>query len=350
MPRGGKSGNKGGTGNTGNKGGTGGNKGGTGQQGNKGGTGQQGNKGGTGQQGNDGNKKASGKQGNKGGTGQQGNDGNKGGAGKQGNKGGAGKQGNKGGGAPPGNLNSSSVKTKINKLFVEGFELDRRGDKTEALDQYREVIKLDPNHAEAHYNIARLLSQYFKSGDFVTSGSFENIVEHFQEAERCGYPKCVTLAEHGRIELLLFGEHGDLEKCFSPNRAHHEMILQHFKSLASTHVEASAEKSELVEAALIKFDYAQALMICATPENFPESCALAINELRSAVSQDSGSLTANTALATVLMQAGQNEEATNLFRRSLELRPGFLYPMAMVDLMMKSSKGGGTYDEKAMHI
>ena len=99
--------------------------------------GKPGNKGGGAPLGNKGNTSASGNQGNagnKGGSGNQGNTGNKGASGKKGNKGGA---------APSGNSNSASAKTKINKLFVEGFELDRRGDKTEALDQYREVIKLD---------------------------------------------------------------------------------------------------------------------------------------------------------------------------------------------------------------
>ena len=298
-----------------------------------------GNKGGSGNQGNVGNKGGSG--GNKGGSGNQGNTGNKSASGKKRNKGGA---------APSGNSNSSSAKTKVNKLFAEAYMLDRRGDKFEALDQYREVIKLDPNHAEAHYNIARVLSQYFTSGDFVTSGSFESIIEHFREAERCGCAQCVKLAEHGRIELLLFGEHGDLEKTFAPNAAHHAMILQHFKSLASTLVEALAAKSLLVEAALIKFDYAQALMTCAMPENLPESCALAIHELRIAVSLDHDSLTANTALATVLMQAGENAEAIEVFRRSLELRPGYMVPMKMIDLLMKQSKGGDNSNEKAMHI
>ena len=113
MPRGGIYGNKGGSGkqgNTGNKGGSGGNKGGSGNQGNAG------NKGGTGKQGNTG---------NKGGSGNQGNTGNKSGSG--------GNQGNTGNKSASGKKSKQMwsciwlFKTKVNKLFAEGFELNRRG-------------------------------------------------------------------------------------------------------------------------------------------------------------------------------------------------------------------------------
>ena len=62
------------------------------------------------------------------------------------------------GGARLGNSNSSSRAKKISTLFAMGVELDIHGEFLKALSKYREVIELEPKHADAHNCIGRLLT------------------------------------------------------------------------------------------------------------------------------------------------------------------------------------------------
>ncbi len=116
-----------------------------------------GNKGGSGKEGNIGNKGGYGVPGNKGGSGKEGDIGNKEGSGSIGNKGGSGSPGNKGG-APAGNTNASSAETKARKLFHEGEVLQRHGNSTAALEKYEAALKISPELCDAHNNIGVILS------------------------------------------------------------------------------------------------------------------------------------------------------------------------------------------------
>ena len=122
--------------------------------------------------------------GNKGGSGKEGNIGNKGGSGKEGNignKGGSGSPGNKGGAPAAGNTNASSAETKARKLFHEGDVLQRHGNSTAALDKYEAALKFSPELCDAHNNIGVILSSRFEAGDR-PAGRFSIIGEHFEKA------------------------------------------------------------------------------------------------------------------------------------------------------------------------
>ena len=113
--------------------------------------------------------------GNKGGTAQPGNSNA---LGNKGNKGAAGAApgnsyslGNKGG-AALGNTSSSSPANKASKLFAQGLELERHSDIIKAIIAYRAVIQLEPEHADAHSCLARLLSIEFLRGHRVISGRY----------------------------------------------------------------------------------------------------------------------------------------------------------------------------------
>ena len=54
--------------------------------------------------------------------------------------------------------------------------MERHGDDIEAMFKYREVIQLYPEHADANYYLARLLSLRFVRGDFVASGDHSQIM------------------------------------------------------------------------------------------------------------------------------------------------------------------------------
>ena len=90
------------------------------------------------------------------------------------------------GGARLGNSNSSSRAKKISTLFAMGVELDNHGEFLKALSKYREVIELEPKHADAHNCIARLLTQRYYQGDFFNSGSFLQIAERYKIADSGG--------------------------------------------------------------------------------------------------------------------------------------------------------------------
>ena len=124
--------------------------------------GKKGNKGGAGQPKNKGNKKAAGRKENKGNlAGQPENKGNLAGQPKnKGNLDAAGQPNNKGG-ARLGNSNSSSRRKKVFNLFKMGIQLDGHGDYINTISKYREVIELEPEHPDANYCIARLLSQRY---------------------------------------------------------------------------------------------------------------------------------------------------------------------------------------------
>jgi tetratricopeptide (TPR) repeat protein len=125
--------------------------------------------------------------GNKGGSGKQGNTGNKGGSGKVGNKGGSGSTGNKGG-ASAGNTNASSAETKALKLFDEGEVLQRHGNSTAAHDKYVAVLKISPEHSYAHNNIGMILASRYRlyaAGDR-PAGLFSMICEHFEKGAHGG--------------------------------------------------------------------------------------------------------------------------------------------------------------------
>ncbi len=64
-----------------------------------------------------------------------------------------------------------------------GLELDNHGEFLKALSKYREVIELEPKHADAHNCIGRLLTLRYYQGDFFNSGSFLQIAEHYKIAD-----------------------------------------------------------------------------------------------------------------------------------------------------------------------
>jgi tetratricopeptide (TPR) repeat protein len=44
-------------------------------------------------------------------------------------------------------------------LYMLGQELQRKGDRAGAIARWRQVIKIDPSHSQALYNLSRLLAQ-----------------------------------------------------------------------------------------------------------------------------------------------------------------------------------------------
>jgi tetratricopeptide (TPR) repeat protein len=121
--------------------------------------------------------------GNKGGSGRPGNTGNKGGSGKEGNKGGSGSPGNKGGAAAAGNTNASSAETKARRLYLDGEQLHRHGNLTAAHEKYVAALKIDPELSDAHNNIAMILASRYRlyaAGDR-PAGLYSIICEHFEK-------------------------------------------------------------------------------------------------------------------------------------------------------------------------
>ena len=149
---------------------------------------------------------------------------NKGGGAPEGN---SNSLGNKGGAAPLGNSNSSSHEKKANTLFTQGRELERYGDDIGAMSKYREVIQLYPEHADANYCLARLLSLRFYNGDFVVSGDHSQIIKHYEVAHRGG----CKLAMHNMRKLQYQGDHR--EKIAQPSDKDCVALVEHFRTFAA---------------------------------------------------------------------------------------------------------------------
>jgi tetratricopeptide (TPR) repeat protein len=217
-------------------------------------------------------------------------------------------------------------------LFEEGRRFDEQGDYIKALVEYREVIRLVPEHANANYCIARLLAIQFQQGDYVTSGPFPQIVEHYRIALRGGYEG----AKRGLCEFLFNGDHdGEQGEC-RPHPDHWEEILEHYKSVAA---KAQAESDALsgrpdllCTASLAHTLYAQIVMTCtSTAENNAAALVLAESELRIAVTQDPRSLKANTDLASCLMKGRKAADAIEYFKLALAIQPNHSYAIASLN-------------------
>ena len=263
--------------------------------------------------------------------GKPGNKGNKQATGKKNNKGGAAPPGNlnalenTGGAATVGNTNSSSREKKISSLLAVGLELDRHGAFNDAMSKYREILELDPMHADTHYSIGRLLSRQFYQRDLVNSGPFPLIVEHLRIADRGGCKQ----AKNCLCQVLLNGNHvGELGEC-RPHPMDFEEVLEHYK-LVVAKVEAENMASPghpalLAASSLAHLDYALALMTCYNPEDHVAVHVLAESELRIAVEQNPRSFKANIDLATCLMRVKRNADAIDCFKLVLAIRPNNLY-------------------------
>ena len=234
--------------------------------------------------------------------------------------------GNKGGAAPAGNSNSSSLAKKVSNLFEEGRRFDDHGDYINALSKYREVIGLVPEHAEANYRVGRLLVIRRWQSDFVNSGPFWKIVEHYRIAERGGYEG----AKLALCELLFNGDHDAEQGECRPHPDNWEEILEFFK-IKAVKVQAKSDASPgndklLADASLAHNLYAQVVMTCTdNAENNAAALVLAESVLRIAVRQNPRSLKATTDLATCLMKAKKAVDAILEFKLALIIQPSNSY-------------------------
>jgi tetratricopeptide (TPR) repeat protein len=281
------------------------------------------NKGGAGQPKNKGNKKAAGQPKNKGNldaAGQKENIGNLAGQPKnKGNRKAAGQPRNKGGAAPNGNSNSSSRRKKVLNLFKMGSEFDRQHDYINAILKYREVLELEPEHPDANYCIARLLFERYNQNDFVNSGSFARIIDHFKIAESGG----CKIAKNSMIKLLFNGEHGENGEC-KPNPDNYKEILDHHKLLVSeaeVELQTSPTAALLIASSLTHNLLAEVLIMCSTTENFPANIIFAESESRIAVAQNPSSSKVNIDLASVLMKRNDIAGAIDCLKTFLIIRP-----------------------------
>jgi tetratricopeptide (TPR) repeat protein len=240
----------------------------------------------------------------------------------------------KGAGAPAGNSNSSSLEKKVSKLFEEGRRFDEDGDYVKALSKYREVIGLVPEHAEANYCVSRLLFMRRSQGDFVTSGPFWKIVEHYRIAERGGYEG----AKLALCELLFNGDHdGEQGEC-RPHPDNWEEILEFFK-IKAVKVQAKSDALPengklLADASLAHNLYAQVVMTCTdNAENNAAALVLAESVLLIAVTQNPRSLKATTDLASCLVKAKKVERAILEFKLALIIQPSFSYAIDSLKIL-----------------
>ena len=127
--------------------------------------------------------------------------------------------------------------TQTRRLKEEGFAFDHHSDDINSLSKCRKVIE--------HDCICRLLAHKLSQVDFINSGSFPQIVEHFRIADRGGCRQ----ANAGLFKFLVNGENCNLK----PHPDHFKEIVDYYKSLAAqakAEAETSPDRLSLLAASL----------------------------------------------------------------------------------------------------
>ena len=236
-------------------------------------------------------------------------------------------------GAPIRNSNSSSRAKKISTLFAMGVELDYHGEFLKAISKYREVIELEPKHADAHNCIARLMTLRYYQGDFFNSGSFLQIAEHYKIADSGG----CTFAKKNLYVLLFNGENGENGE-FKPSPENYKEIVEHFKlivSKAEAEYQELRDNASLLAAAFSHNQYAQVVFTCSTTENFAANIIIAESESRIAVAQDPSCSKYNADLASILTEANNIMGAIDYFKKALVIKPNCSYALEMLKSLQK---------------
>lgn len=230
--------------------------------------------------------------------------------------------GNKGG-APLGSSNSSSHEKKANTLFTQGRELERYGDDIGAMSKYREVIQLYPEHADANYCLARLLSLRYYNGDFVVSGDHSQIIKHYEVAHRGG----CKLAMHNMRKLQYQGDHREKEA--QPSDKDCVALVEHFRTFAAE-AQAVSDASPgqadlLVASSNAHFMFAHVVIRCSCAGTLPAAYTIAETEMLLSVKQDPSSFSKHAQLANIYWKSNMIDSAMTCFEKALKIKPNYTY-------------------------
>ena len=209
------------------------------------------------------------------------------------------------------NKKNDAASRKAERIFDEVLALERRGDNYEAQEKCKQVLELQPDHANALYMLGRLQQNCFFVGDLEHSGSFSEIETNLTKSvERGCQPALLALSR-----LLFFS----IDRDFTTNPAHYAEILACTKELACTLKTAEAYH-----------EYGQHLFKCCTDEDFPAALDLSLAAITTAIETGPPTFQYYTDLMNVSHLLHRLPEAIAAGKKALELRPNYSYAQDLV--------------------
>ena len=198
---------------------------------------------------------------------------------------------------------------------VLGGALAMQGKLPDAIEQFRKSIQIDPNYAEAHDNLGRILldmnrveeaARHFRVAVTLTPYLMSAIINHAACLSRMGFASAAFVP----LERMI-AAHPDLVIC--------RIALGNAQTRARNYAQAEATLLQAVE--LSKGSSAEALGLLAQAQARLGKDELALENFDKALKLDPNSPLATGGKASALQTLGRFEEADDLFLRAFDLDP-----------------------------
>ena len=187
-----------------------------------------------------------------------------------------------------------------------------------AIDDYNEVIRLNPNDYMAHYNIA-LSYQYGKK-------DLDSAIFHYSEVLQINPKHIKAYYQRGLIFSNVWANHFNCEKAIADlnevillSPEHYEAYVQRGYAYSRVNIEKSI--LDYTEAIRINPDYVQAYSMRGSAYEGKEEYDNAIMDYSKIISIDSNDALAYVYRASVYNKKGDNDKAISDFVKALMLSP-----------------------------
>jgi tetratricopeptide (TPR) repeat protein len=246
--------------------------------------------------------------------------------------------------------------TNLGALLVEsqislGPDKWDRGKLDEGIDHYRQALRLNPNDAEAHFNLGITLGML---------NDVDGAIRHYRQAVsiRPTYAKALYCLD---VALASEGEFHEAAECY-------RRVLEEEPSFAEAHYHlanallAEGHLDEAIDAyrQALKFnhDFPLARSNLESVLNLRHRLLRIIHDHRSRLENDPEDAQTHLNLGRALIMTGDNEEAFNHFQAAIRLRPDWAAPlneMAWIrathpDPQMRSGTEAVTLAERACDL
>jgi predicted TPR repeat methyltransferase len=198
------------------------------------------------------------------------------------------------------------------KLFAKGLQSHRTGDWAGAEQTYRRILRKTPKHLDANYMLGTLYAE---------QGQLAAALPHLQYAAELDPRSPYIRNNLGNVHLLL-GKLDEAETCFRQALARNPGLAEAHNNLGNIYkrrgdIEAAVDSYQA--AILAKPDFIDAAVNLSgmlLDAGQPEAAQPLLTEV---LKMAPGNALAHETLATAQMKLGQNDEAVQHLRRSLEL-------------------------------
>jgi protein O-mannosyl-transferase len=216
-----------------------------------------------------------------------------------------------------------------------GAAFDGKGQVDEAIRQYREAVRLKPDNAEVHNNLGIALGR---------QGQSEEAIRQFYEAIRLKPSEADTHVNLGTV----FDDKGQLDEAI---RQYQEAIrLKPDHAEAHNNLGIALGRQGQTDEAIRQFQEAIRLKPDRADAHYNLGVALgskgqtdeAIRELQEVIRLKPDHVMAHNNLGTVLYQQGRTDEAIRQFQEALRLKPDYAEARKNLDAVLAAKAGSAT--------